>query len=188
MQITHLQQTVKQQLLICGKYHPMLKNIGQWFRHRLLAMEQFSSLLLLVVTHTHINQLVILKSKTAHSKKFNLQLGPNATVTSIATDINTDGWTEDTEESGDTEKVELPAVELISETAGMFTAETAITEQTSKQNCVEGWNTVYRLVVQMQLFQFDEAENADFHYQAQVEAGITQLFITATKEKCSHCK
>ncbi|MBS4814132.1 MAG: fimbrillin family protein [Bacteroides sp.] len=97
--------------------------------------------------------------KTAHSKKFNLQLGPNATVTSIATDINTDGWTEDTEESGDTEKVELPAVELISETAGMFTAETAITEQTSKQNCVEGWNTVTGSGANATI-QFDEAENA----------------------------
>lgn len=97
--------------------------------------------------------------KTAYSKKFNLQLGPNGTVTSIATDINTDGWTEDTEENGNTEIVEVPAVELISETAGIFTAETVITEQTSKQNCVEGWNTVTGNGANATI-QFDEAESA----------------------------
>lgn len=41
----------------------------------------------------------------------------------------------------------------------MFTAETAITEQTSKQNCVEGWNTVTGSGANATI-QFDEAENA----------------------------
>lgn len=41
----------------------------------------------------------------------------------------------------------------------MFTAETAITEQTSKQNCVEGWNTVTGSGANATI-QFEEAENA----------------------------
>lgn len=97
--------------------------------------------------------------QTAYSKKFNLQLGSNGTATSIAADIATGGWTADSEVSGETEKVELPAVKLISETAGLFTDKTIITEQTAKQNCVEGWNTVTASGVNATI-QFDDTENA----------------------------
>lgn len=80
---------------------------------------------------------------TAKSKKFNLQLGEAGQVVSVSTDINTDGWTPDSEVTGNTEEKVADPVVLISEADGKFTAETTINKPTSLANCTPGsWNAV----------------------------------------------
>lgn len=78
----------------------------------------------------------------AHSKKFTLTLGEAGKAIVVATDIETDGWEEDVEETGKTEEEKVPAVELISADAGKFTSETPLAPQTAKEKCAEGWNYI----------------------------------------------
>lgn len=108
-------------------------------------------------TYTPSSDIVI---KTAYSKRFNLLL--DGTVTSIATDINTDGWEEDDAVIGGTEVVVTPPIELISEADGTFAADTEIFEQSAKQSCVEGWNTVIGETngTPNATIQLEESENA----------------------------
>lgn len=77
---------------------------------------------------------------TAKIKKFNLQLGEAGQAVSVSTEIDTDGWTQDGEVTGNTEEEQYKPIELIS--AGTITADTPLAEQTGKQNCVEGWNFI----------------------------------------------
>lgn len=79
---------------------------------------------------------------TAKSKKFNLQLGEAGQAVSVSTEIDTDGWTQDGEVTGNTEEKVADPVVLISEADGKFTTTTPLAVQTGKQNCVEGWNYI----------------------------------------------
>lgn len=80
---------------------------------------------------------------TAKSKKFNLQLGEAGQVVSVSTDMNTDGWTPDSEVTGNTEEKVADPVVLISEADGKFTAETTINKPTALGSCTPGsWNAI----------------------------------------------
>lgn len=80
---------------------------------------------------------------TAKSKKFNLQLGEAGQAVSVSTEIDTDGWAPDSEETGNTEEKVADPVVLISEADGKFTTETTINKPTSLANCTPGsWNAV----------------------------------------------
>lgn len=80
---------------------------------------------------------------TAKSKKFNLQLGEAGQLVSVSTDMNTNGWTPDSEVTGNTEEKVADPVVLISEADGKFTAEPTINKPTSLANCTPGsWNAV----------------------------------------------
>lgn len=80
---------------------------------------------------------------TAMIKKFNLQLGEAGQAISVSTEIDTDGWAQDGEVTGNTEEKVADPVVLISEADGKFTTETTINKPTSLANCTPGsWNAV----------------------------------------------
>lgn len=95
---------------------------------------------------------------TAKSKKFNLQLGEAGQAVSVSTEMDTDGWTPDSEETGNTEEKVADPVVLISEADGKFTAETTLTAQNAKQDCIEGWN--YNMPEANGTVVFNETEQA----------------------------
>lgn len=98
---------------------------------------------------------------TAKSKKFNLQLGEAGQVVSVSTDINTDGWTPDSEITGNTEEKVADPVVLISEADGKFTAETVLqTTATGVSSCLIGWNAVITAAAEGTKIQYDNTEEA----------------------------